>query len=304
MMKNTLSLDTETWKVLALYRFVALEELEMLQAMLKQTCDELNLCGTLLLAPEGINGTIAGTPQAIEQMLKLLEKTCGISQGEIKTSYAHQKPFRRMKVRIKKEIVTMHNPKAQPTEVVGTYVEPQDWNALLKDPDVVVIDTRNTYEIAIGSFENAVNPNISTFTDFASYVESHLDPKQTKKVAMFCTGGIRCEKASSYMLNQGFETVYHLKGGILKYLETLPQEESLWNGACFVFDRRVGVEHGLKEGGYEMCFSCGWPLTVADRHLASYEKGVSCLHCIESLSPVSAERLRMRQQQSDAGLFE
>ncbi len=296
--------SSQMWKVLALYRFVKLKDLSSLKETLQARCEELHICGTLLLAPEGINGTIAGEESAMATILQDLDAHCGVRQGEVKISYAQEKPFRRMKVRLKKEIVTMRTPKATPEEVVGTYVEAQDWNALLEDPDVLVLDTRNEYEITIGTFKNAVNPHISTFTEFVPYVETQLNPTQTKKVAMFCTGGIRCEKASSFMLNQGFETVYHLKGGILKYLEDVPPEESLWDGACFVFDRRVAVGHHLAEEGYEMCFHCGWPLSETDRTLASYEKGVSCLHCVEGLTPESAARLRMRQEQSEAGLFE
>jgi UPF0176 protein len=292
------------WKVLALYRFVTLENLDALKDTLQGRCDELKLCGTILLAHEGINGTIAGEESAMKAILEDLETLCNLSQGEVKSSYANEKPFRRMKVQIKKEIVTMRTPKATPAEVVGTYVNPQDWNALLEDPDVLVLDTRNEYEMTIGTFKNAVNPHISSFTEFVPYVENQLDPTKTKKVAMFCTGGIRCEKASSFMLNQGFETVYHLKGGILKYLEEIPPEKSLWDGACFVFDRRVAVGHGLAEDGYEMCFHCGWPLKREDRLKACFEKGVSCLHCVDLLTPESTARLRIRQRQSEAGLFE
>ncbi len=296
--------SSPTWKVVALYRFVALENLEALKERLFACCEAHQVCGTLLLAPEGINGTIAGQESAMEALLQELDLLCGIKQGEVKTSYAQEKPFRRLKVRLKKEIVTLRSPKATPTEVVGTYVDAHEWNALLEDPEVLVIDTRNEYELAIGTFKNAVNPHISTFTEFVPYVETQLNPTQTKKVAMFCTGGIRCEKASSFMLNHGFESVYHLKGGILKYLEEIPPEESLWDGACFVFDRRVAVGHNLAEEGYEMCFNCGWPLKPADRTLESFEKGVSCLHCVDSLTPESTTRLRMRQRQSEAGLFE
>ncbi len=293
----------DTWYVMALYRFVDLQDLPTLQASLKAKCLDLGICGTILLAPEGINGTIAGRFEAITEIEAFLNTHCGLSQGEVKYSTATEKPFRRMKVQLKKEIITMRTSCATPTERVGTYIEPKDWNAIISDPDVLVLDTRNDYEVAIGTFKNAVNPNISVFTEFVPYVQEHLNPQTHKKVAMFCTGGIRCEKASSFMLNQGFETVYHLKGGILKYLEEAPKEESLWEGACFVFDRRVGVEHGLQENNYSMCFNCGWPLTQADRDLASYEEGVSCVHCIDSLTEEKAQRLRMRQQQIESGLF-
>jgi UPF0176 protein len=297
------TLSSDTWHVMAFYRFVKLEDLPHLKESIKATCTKLGLCGTILLAPEGINGTISGSWDAIETIQTFLDSLCGLLQGEVKHSTATEKPFRRLKVHLKKEIITMRSPLANPTERVGTYVEPKDWNAIISDPDVLVLDTRNDYEVAIGTFKNAVNPNISVFTEFAPYVETHLNPQQHKKVAMFCTGGIRCEKASSFMLNQGFETVYHLKGGILKYLEEAPADDSLWEGACFVFDRRVGIEHGLKENAYTMCFNCGWPLTPEDRALASYEEGVSCLHCVESLTEEKVKRLRMRQQQVESGLF-
>jgi UPF0176 protein len=300
---NKMTEKIDTWKVAALYRFVALHHLEDLQVRLKTHCDDLGVCGTLLIAPEGVNGTIAGSHQAIDDMIDILDQLCDVRQGEVKYASASAKPFRRMKVRIKKEIITMRTDKAKPEEIVGTYVDPKDWNDIISDPDMIVLDTRNDYEIAIGTFENAINPDIKVFTEFAPYVEANLDPKKHKKIAMFCTGGIRCEKASSYMLNQGFENVYHLKGGILKYLEEIPEEQSLWKGDCFVFDRRVGVGHGLKEGRYDMCYSCGWPLTYEEVRHPSYEKGVSCLYCIDDLTEERAFGFRMRQQQSEQGLF-
>ncbi len=289
--------DKELWKVVALYRFVAIEDIKTLQETIKSKCLELGICGTLLLAPEGINGTIAGPEENIPKIVALLEELLEVSKGEVKFSEADHKPFRHMKVRLKKEIVTLRQPQVDPTKSVGTYVEPKDWNKLISDPDIINLDTRNNYETAIGTFKGATDPDTEVFTQFADYVEKNLDPKKNKKVAMFCTGGIRCEKASSYMLSKGFEEVYHLKGGILQYLEDVPEEESLWEGSCFLFDRRVGVEHGLKESAHLLCYGCRYPLDAADLELDSYEKGVSCKHCIDDLTPEKARAFRMRHQQ-------
>ncbi|HPF78402.1 MAG TPA: rhodanese-related sulfurtransferase, partial [Alphaproteobacteria bacterium] len=229
------------WKVAAMYRFVALDNLPTLQKEIRAVCDQNDICGTLLIAPEGINGTIAGPEQGIENIIDFLDKKTGIKSASLKYSSAEEKPFRRMKVRLKKEIVTLKAPEADPTKLVGTYVQPAEWNDLINDPEVTLIDTRNDYETAVGIFKGAIDPDIETFTEFKDYVHKNMDPKKQKKVAMFCTGGIRCEKASSYMLAHGFEEVYHLQGGILKYLEEIPAEKSLWQGDCFVFDRRVAV---------------------------------------------------------------
>ncbi len=291
------NIEDTSWDVVALYRFVTIEDPTKIQKMIKTACTELGICGTLLVAPEGINGTIAGAPDKLPHIVEHLETLLKISQGEVKYSTASHKPFRHMKVRLKKEIVTMRQPDIDPTQTVGTYVEPKDWNALINDPDIIMLDTRNSYETAIGIFKGAIDPDTKVFTEFADYVEKNLDPKKHKKVAMYCTGGIRCEKASSYMLHKGFEEVYHLKGGILKYLEDMPEEESLWEGSCFLFDRRVGVEHGLKESPHLLCYGCRYPLEQEDTHLPSYEKGVSCKHCIDTLTPEKARAFRMRHQQ-------
>lgn len=285
------------WKVAALYRFVAIENLPALRTELKALCDKNGVCGTLLLAPEGINGTVAGTPAAIGTLMKFLEERLEIGKGEVKYSHASEKPFMRMKVRLKKEIVTLRAPEADPTKKVGTYVEPQDWNTLIADPGVILIDTRNKYETDVGIFKGAIDPEIGTFTEFKDFVAEKLDPAKHKKVAMFCTGGIRCEKASSYMLAHGFENVYHLKGGILKYLETIPADQSLWDGECFVFDKRVAIGHGLEEGEHGMCYACRQPLSGKDRENESYEVGVSCQKCISTLTPERASALRMRHKQ-------
>ncbi len=285
------------WTVAALYRFVELTDLPALQAEIKTACLENDVCGTLLIAPEGINGTIAAPEDGMTQIIALLDRLAGVTQGELKYSYATEKPFLRTKVRIKKEIITMAAPEADPTKLVGTYVEPQDWDTLCANPDVTLIDTRNDYETAVGIFKGAIDPNIQKFTDFKDYVAQNLDPAKHKKIAMFCTGGIRCEKASSYMLAHGFEEVYHLKGGILKYLETIPADQSQWDGECFVFDRRVAIGHGLEEGGHGLCYGCRYPVTDADKANPLYEEGVSCPRCHANLTEHKAASLRMRHQQ-------
>ncbi len=287
----------EKWDIAALYRFVSLEDLPTLQAEIKAVCDENDICGTLLIAPEGINGTIAGQGEKLTTIINFLDQKAGISKGELKYSAAEEKPFRRIKVRLKKEIITMKAPEANPNEQVGDYVTPENWNDLISDPDVTLIDTRNTYETAVGIFKGAIDPQIETFTEFKDYVSKNMDPAKQKKVAMFCTGGIRCEKASSYMLAHGFEEVYHLQGGILKYLEEVPAEESQWEGDCFVFDRRVAVGQNLKESPYQICYGCRFPLTPDDLEAKSYEKGVSCPHCIDKLTPERARSFRMRHEQ-------
>lgn len=236
-----------TYQVAAYYRFMTLGDLPKLQAEMKAFCAEHNVYGTTLLAPEGINGTMAALPADMEAFTAFLEERFDIHKGEFKYSTAKDMPFERIKIKIKRELITLKRPEADPSKIVGTYVEPEDWNTLINDPEVLLIDTRNTYETELGIFQGAVDPQIETFKEFPDFVAQKLDPAKHKRVAMFCTGGIRCEKASSYMLTQGFENVYHLKGGILKYLEVIPPEESKWDGACFVFDERIALEHGLKE---------------------------------------------------------
>jgi UPF0176 protein len=236
-----------THKVAAFYRFVSLTDLPELQKSVKAFCVAYNVYGTTLIAPEGVNGTMAGLPDDIDAFVTMMEEKFELSKGELKFSTAEEKPFKRVKIRLKKEIITLRRPEADPTKIVGTYVEAKDWNALLADPDVILLDTRNAYETEVGIFKNAIDPNIDVFSQFPEFVEQNLDPKKHKKVAMFCTGGIRCEKASSYMLAHGFENVYHLKGGILKYLEEVPETQSLWDGGCYVFDDRCVLGHGLKE---------------------------------------------------------
>ncbi|MBD2624880.1 oxygen-dependent tRNA uridine(34) hydroxylase TrhO [Trichormus variabilis] len=279
--------------VAALYKFISLPDFAEIQEPLLSFCQEQGIKGTILLAPEGINGTIAGSRQAIDAVLNFLRGDTRFTDLEHKESYTETPPFERMKVRLKPEIVTLGIPEIDPNEKVGIYVSPQEWNDLISDPEVTVIDTRNDYEVSMGTFKRAENPQTQIFREFPEYVNEQLDPSKHKQVALFCTGGIRCEKASSYLLSQGFERVYHLKGGILKYLEEIPAEESLWEGECFVFDERIAVRHGLEEGSYELCFCCGHPIAEEDKTSSKYEEGISCPHCFDSLT----EDKRTRQQQ-------
>ncbi|MDX2028854.1 MAG: rhodanese-related sulfurtransferase [Alphaproteobacteria bacterium] len=292
------------YTVAAFYRFLPLQNLPSLRQALLAELKPLNLCGSLLLAPEGMNGTLAGTSNAIDAALEYLNQENGLLREDVKFSNAAEKPFNRLKIRLKREIITFQQPSADPNIQSGTPVAPRDWNALLDDPEVILLDTRNKYETMIGSFADARDPQIETFTEFAAYVRSHLDPKQHKKIAMFCTGGIRCEKASAFMLAEGFPEVYHLKGGILKYLEEIPSDASKWNGECYVFDKRMAVGHGLTTGRFSMCFGCGYPLTAEDKLHAHYEDGVSCSNCHAETSPDDKKRYRARQQQVTASVHQ
>ena len=283
--------------VAALYKFVALPDYEALREPLLATCRRLDIRGTLLLAQEGINGTIAGSREAVDELLDYLRRDPRLADLEHKESEHAEAPFLRMKVKLKKEIVTLGVPGIDPNQRVGTYVAPTDWDALVSDPQVTLVDTRNDYECAIGSFEGAIDPKIENFRDFPNWVREHLDPQENPRVAMFCTGGIRCEKASAYLLEQGFEEVYHLRGGILKYLEEIPEERSSWNGECFVFDERVAVDHSLRRGSYEQCYACRHPITPEDMASELYEKGVSCPHCHDQHSAERRERFAERQRQ-------
>jgi UPF0176 protein len=283
--------------VAALYHFAPLPDFHELREPLLAQCREQDIRGTLLLAEEGINGTISGSRAGIDAVLAFIRADARLAALEHKESISDRHPFRRMKVKLKKEIVTLGVPGVDPNRIVGTYVEPEDWNALISDPEVVVIDTRNDYEVAIGTFRNAVDPKTASFREFPQFVREHYDPQKHRKVAMFCTGGIRCEKASSFMRAEGFPEVYHLKGGILKYLEKVKPEDSLWEGECFVFDHRVGVTHGLGEGEVEMCFGCGYPVKPDERELPAYEHGVSCSHCSATLGDEKRARLRERMRQ-------
>lgn len=283
-----------TYTVAALYQFVTVADTLRLRQILLDEFTRLDICGTLLVAPEGINGTLAGHDDAVHRMLDFLEQHTGLPRDTVKFSNAPLKPFNRLKVRLKKELITFKQPHADPTRLAGTYVEPKDWNNLVDDPEVLVLDTRNTYETAIGIFDRAEDPHIEKFTDFAAYVRSKLDKQKHKKVAMYCTGGIRCEKASAFMRAEGFEEVYHLKGGILKYLEEIPPEQSKWHGQCYVFDKRMAVGHGLTTGDYSMCFCCGHPVSADDKRHEHYEDGVSCARCYSQSSDDDKQRFRAR----------
>ena len=252
--------------VASLYKFVEIDDLSPLQDDLYAICNENNIMGTILLADEGINGTISGNANKLKDTIKILMKDKRFSNIEIKYSLTDKQPFNRMKVRLKKEIVTIGLPNINPNKKVGTYVKPEDWNDIISNPDVIVIDTRNFYETSIGKFTNSIIPETKTFRDFPKWADNfaHNKNNKTKKIAMYCTGGIRCEKATSYMKEIGFHEVYHLKGGILKYLETIPETESNWEGDCFVFDQRVSVKQDLKQGEYKQCYACKMPLSKKD----------------------------------------
>ena len=286
-----------TFTVAALYHFTSLLDYKNLKSPLSDMCELLEIKGTILLASEGINGTVAGTDIAVIQLIEYLRKDKRLKNLEYKLSKSREMPFYRMKVRLKKEIVTMGVAGVDPNRVVGTYVEPKNWNNLINDPDVILIDTRNDYEVEIGSFKGAINPDTSNFREFPAWVQDNREKLENKKIAMFCTGGIRCEKASSYMKENGFNDVYHLKGGILKYLETQPQKGSLWKGDCFVFDQRVAVKHALKESDYDQCFACRYPITIEDKKSPKYTKGISCPKCHDSLTKEKQESFAERQKQ-------
>jgi len=283
--------------VCALYKFVRLDNFEALRAPILSKMTSLDVTGTLLLADEGINGTIAGTRTAIEQVLNFLAQNANLNNISYKISYTDESPFHRTKVKLKKEIVTMGVEGIDPNQVVGTYVKPKDWNALISDPEVLLVDTRNDYEVEIGTFEGALNPDTETFREFPQYVKDNLDKSKHKKVAMFCTGGIRCEKSTAYLKEQGFEEVYHLEGGILKYLEEVPSSDTMWQGECFVFDGRVAVNHDLEQGQYDQCFACRFPLTEQEKQGEHYIKGVSCHRCHDKVTEAQRNRYAERQHQ-------
>ncbi len=283
--------------VAALYKFTAFDDPAALKGPLLTCCLDEGVRGTLLLAPEGINGTIAGLADGIANVLEAVRALPGCGDIEWKESHTAEMPFNRMKVRLKREIVTMGQPGVDPTAVVGRYVEPSDWNALIAAPDVVVIDTRNDYEVALGTFDGSIDPHTASFGEFPAWWTENRDRFEGKRVAMFCTGGIRCEKSTNYLLAQGVEEVFHLKGGILKYLEEVPEDQSRWTGDCFVFDKRVSVGHGLKEGPHVLCYACRMPLAPDDLLRDDYEAGVSCRHCIGAHSDADRARFRERQRQ-------
>ena len=285
--------------VAALYKFVEIDDLLSLQSNLYEICEKNNIMGTILIANEGINGTISGKNNEINQTISLLKSDKRFANIEIKYSSTNKQPFHRMKVRLKKEIVTIGLPEINPNKKVGTYVKPEDWNDLISDPNVIVIDTRNKYETKIGSFQNALDPETSSFREFPDWVKKFKSSKENanKKIAMFCTGGIRCEKASSLMKEEGFEDVYHLQGGILKYLETIDKENSLWNGECFVFDQRVCLTDELEVGSYKMCFACRMPITEEEMQNEKYIEGISCIYCYDKTTKEKKQRFGSRQRQ-------
>jgi UPF0176 protein len=283
--------------VCAMYKFVALENFKELRQPLLEVMLQNQIKGTLLLASEGINGTISGPREGIDALLAYLNRDSRINPISYKESLHDEQPFYRTKVKLKKEIVTLGVEGIDPNQSVGTYVKPKDWNALISDPEVFVVDTRNDYEIEIGTFKHAVDPNTKTFREFPEYVAQNMDPAKHKKVAMFCTGGIRCEKSTAFMKQQGFSEVYHLEGGILQYLEDVPKDESLWEGDCFVFDNRVAVNHDLEKSHYDQCYGCRLPITEEDKQSPQYEAGVTCPKCFGTHSEEQLERFREREKQ-------
>ena len=286
---------------IAFYQFVSLKNIDQLQVFILKFCQKNSIKGTILLASEGINGTISGDEKKIQKFIEFIKEDSFFKNNfkniEHKESWASKNPFYRMKVRLKKEIVALGVEGVSPAKMVGQYVNPEDWNALIKDPNTIVIDTRNNYEVDIGTFKNSINPHTDSFREFPTFVKKNLKDNKQKKVAMFCTGGIRCEKATSLMLEKGFEDVYHLKGGILKYLENIPKEKSLWEGECFVFDQRVAVTHGLDEGQYDQCYACRHPLSPEELESDQYSKGISCPYCFNKLSDKKKAGVTERQKQ-------
>ena len=283
--------------VAALYHFTAFADPAAIRGPLLAVAEENAIRGTLLLAREGINGTIAGSRAGIDAILSHIRSLPGCADLEWKESTASSAPFPRLKVRLKREIVTMGKPDVDPRATVGHYLNPEEWNELISAPDVAVIDTRNNYEVAIGTFKGAVDPLTKTFREFPEWWEQNKERFHNKRIAMFCTGGIRCEKSTNWLLQQGVTEVFHLKGGILKYLEEMPEEQSLWEGECFVFDGRVSVGHGLKEGPHHLCHACRRPVLPADMERTEWEEGVSCHHCIGETSDADKTRFRERQKQ-------
>lgn len=284
--------------VAAFYKFANMPDFIQLQAPLLDFCLSANINGTILLASEGVNGTVAGSRKSIDFLMVFLRAELRLHDIEHKESFTNELPFDRMKVKLKKEIVPLGVSTVDPNTLVGTYVTPEEWNALIIDPEVIVVDTRNDYEVDIGSFKKAINPKTKCFRDFPKFVSKNLDPNKHKKVAMFCTGGIRCEKASSFMLQQGFKEVFHLKGGILKYLEKIAPEKSLWDGECFVFDQRIAVGNGLVVGDHEQCHACRHPVSALNRESSKFRVGVSCPYCFDNLPEKTRARAIERQKQN------
>jgi UPF0176 protein len=283
--------------VATFYQFAHLPDFEAKRAPLKEHCERHSVQGTIILAHEGINGTIAGPSAGVELVLGFIRSDERLAGLSARISDTKRMTFHRMKVVLRPEIVTLGAPEADPLEAIGEYVEPSDWNALISDPGVTVVDTRNDYEVGMGTFRGAIDPKTGSFGEWPKYVQQNLAPDKHPKIAMFCTGGIRCEKASAYLLKHGFRDVFQLRGGILNYLQNMPESESLWEGDCFVFDHRVSVKHGLDQGAHEICFGCRWPLTGEEMQSPQYEAGVSCPRCGGELTPERRERLRERHRQ-------
>ena len=287
------------FEVAAFYKFTPVDNVSRAKEELDDVLTETDVRGTILVADEGVNGTIAGPAAQIQLALDAIRKVSGGGELDYKVSYADENPFYRLKVRLKKEIVTMGVPGIDPNSVVGTYVEPEEWNDLIQSKDVVVIDTRNDYEVSIGTFDGAVDPHTTTFREFPKWFDEFRKENTEAKIAMFCTGGIRCEKASSYVKQQGVSEVFHLKGGILKYLERIPEDQSLWKGDCFVFDNRVSVTHGLEVGDYDMCHACRRPISAEDKKSELFVQGVSCPYCYDETNGEQRRRYKERQKQID-----
>lgn len=291
---------TNDYVVAALYQFVSLDDPASWQNRLKDICQHCNLMGTLLIAPEGLNGTVVGRYPDIKEFTDWLENKTPFTKPEIKYALHDTPPFHRMKVKLKKEIVTMGQPAIKPSEQAGVYVRPDEWNKLISDPDVLVVDTRNSYETAIGKFLGAIDPQTTTFREFPAWAEALAetpDAERPRKIAMYCTGGIRCEKSTALMKSIGFDEVYHLKGGILKYLEDTPADKSLWEGECFVFDSRVSVDHHLQRGSYQLCHACKMPLSAGDMRADQYVAGISCPHCFDVTTEQQRARFAERARQ-------
>ena len=285
--------------IAAFYQFVEIDSPEELRETLRLFCHQLQLKGVMLVSAEGINATMAGPHTQMEKLLSWLRNDVRFADMTVKEARAPQNPFVRLRVRLKKEIVSLGIDGVDPNQMVGTYVSPSDWNLLIQDPDVTLIDVRNDYEIQVGTFEGAINPHTDQFRDFPAWVDAHLDPQQNTKVAMFCTGGIRCEKATSLLKSKGFEVVYHLEGGILQYLNDVSEEDSLWEGECFVFDKRIAVNHQLAPGSTELCHACSYPTTEKDRRSEHYVRGVSCPRCHDRWTEEQKQRFAERQHQMD-----
>ncbi len=289
---------SEPCRVCAFYRFMHLDNIQSLQGLIKSHLIEAEMCGTVLLAPEGINGTVAGPKNGTLQFFEWLQSQLDLSHLQIRESWCESPPFKRTKVKIKRELVTLGVEGVNPVEQTGTHVNPDEWNALLEDPEVLLIDTRNDYEVEVGRFKGATSPDTATFRDFPDYVKQHLNPEQNPKIAMYCTGGIRCEKASAYLKQNGFREVFQLRGGILNYLETIPGDQSSWEGECFVFDDRTTVDETLASGEYDQCHACRRPISESDKLSDKYTKGVSCPKCHDHKSDQDRLRYAERERQT------